>query len=91
MRVRINVRVAKIEQLRIEKKLGKVIRLLGDEEYILCWEDGMTCTTPAGVANILDKFVGKRFQVPNSGERLIIRARKEKKGTNYNDKAGQVL
>jgi hypothetical protein len=56
-----NARVAKIEQLRIEKKLGKVIRLLGDAEYTsldlstLRGEDGKTCTTPAGVANILDK------------------------------------
>ena len=55
-----NARVAKIEQLRIEKKLGKVIRLLGDAEYTsldlctLCGEDGQSCTTPAGVAKILD-------------------------------------
>jgi hypothetical protein len=51
MRARMNARVAKIEQLRIEKKLGKVIRLLGDAEYTsldlstLREGDGKSCTT----------------------------------------------
>jgi hypothetical protein len=64
--------VAKIKQLRIEKKLGKVIRLLGAAEYTsldlstLCGEDGKTCTTPAGVAKILDNYFGNWFGVPEN-------------------------
>jgi hypothetical protein len=71
IRARMNARVAKIEQLRIEK-LGKVIRLLGDEEYTsldlytLRGEDGKTCTTPAGVVNILGILFGNCFQVPGN-------------------------
>jgi hypothetical protein len=71
MRNRMNLRVAKIEQLRIEKKLGKVIRLLGDKEYTsldlstLRGEDGETQTTPSTVADVLDKFFGNWFAVPD--------------------------
>jgi hypothetical protein len=67
-----NARVAKIEQLCIEKKLGNVVHLLGDEEYAsvdlsaLRGEDGKICTIPAGVANILDKFFGIWFQIPDN-------------------------
>jgi hypothetical protein len=64
--------VAKIEHLRIEKKLGKVIRLFGDDEYTsldlssLREEDENTCTTPTGVANILEKFFGNWFWDPDN-------------------------
>jgi hypothetical protein len=66
-----NARVAKIEQLRIENKFGKVVRLLGDEEYT-CGEDGKICTTPASVANVFDKFFGNWFQVPDNLDPAVL-------------------
>ena len=61
MRKRMNARVVEKAQLRLENKLGKVIRLLGEKEYTsldfstLRGEDGRTYITPATVAKALDK------------------------------------
>jgi hypothetical protein len=72
MRARMNKRVAEIERLRIEKKLGKVIRLLGDGEYTtldlstLRGEDGKVRTTPAEVAKVLDSSFEGWFGVPQN-------------------------
>jgi hypothetical protein len=55
MKKRVNARVAEIEKLRLDNKLGKVIRLLGDNEYTsidfstLRGEDGRTRTNPVEV------------------------------------------
>jgi hypothetical protein len=65
-----NARVAEIEQLRLDNKLGKVIRLLRDKEYTssdlstLRGEDGRTYITPATVAKVLDKSFDGWFSVP---------------------------
>jgi hypothetical protein len=62
MRKRFNARVAGIEKLRSDNKLGKVIRLLGDNEYTsidfstLPGEDGRTHTTSAEVTKVLEQI-----------------------------------
>jgi hypothetical protein len=62
--------VAEIEQLRLDNKLGKVIRLLRDKEYTsldlftLRGEDGRTYTTPATVGKVLNKSFDGWFSVP---------------------------
>ena len=72
MRTRMNARVTEIEQLRLDKKLGKVIRLLGDGEYTsidfstLRGEDGRTRTTPAEVTKVLEQNFDSWFSVPTN-------------------------
>jgi hypothetical protein len=67
-----NARVAEMEKLRLDNKLGKVIRLLGDNEYIsidfstLRGEDGQTRTTPAEVTKVLEKNFDSWFSVPSN-------------------------
>jgi hypothetical protein len=63
MRIRMNARVAEIEKLRLDNKLVKVIRLLGDNEYTtidfstIREEDGRTRTTPTEVSKVLEKYL----------------------------------
>jgi hypothetical protein len=72
MRKRINSRVEAIEKLRLDNKLGKVIRLLGDGDYTcinfstLRGEDGRTRTTSADVTKLLENFFGDWFLVPSA-------------------------
>jgi hypothetical protein len=67
-----NTRVAEKEKLRFDNKLGEVIRLLGDNEYVsidfstLRGEDGRTRTTPAEVSEVLEQNFGSWFSVPSN-------------------------
>jgi hypothetical protein len=71
MRRRMNERVAKIERLRLDNKLGKVIRLLGDKQYTtldlstLRGEDGCTRTTPSAVTSLCNTYFRDWFGVPS--------------------------
>jgi hypothetical protein len=58
MRKRMNARVAEIEKLRLDNKLGETICLLGDNEYTsidFSTLRGRTRTTPAEVTKVFEK------------------------------------
>jgi hypothetical protein len=67
-----DARVAEIEKLRLDNKLGKFIRLLGDNEYTsidfstLRGEDCRTRTTPAEVTKLLEQNFDSWFSVPSN-------------------------
>jgi hypothetical protein len=68
-----NTRVAEIEKLRLDNKLGKVIRLLmAENEYTsidfstLRGENGQTRTTPAEITKVLEKNFDSWFSVPSN-------------------------
>jgi hypothetical protein len=67
-----DARVAKTEKLRLDNKLGKVIRLLGDNEYTsidfstLRGEFGRNRTTPAEVTKVIEKNFNSWFSVSSN-------------------------